>query len=163
VSTLQDTLACNEIRHLFMAGGCVKREPLQHFCVLVHLATDVGIGRIGQDGPGRLKLGSLALPPAMCKAHPHVLKSDKYFRCCGAPKLTPLKKIHYVIILWLMRSMTVHVPQTSTICRKWTVIKSVLWLRSNSALVGSGCQGMAVSTFKFGITVSGMCMYVHVS
>ena len=84
-----------------------------------------------------------------------------------------------------------HDPQTSTICRKQTVIKSVLWLWSNCSLVAaiswrmcSMCHkpaqlvgnGRLLNLFfgsgrtahwlprygRFKLGVSGMCMYVHV-
>jgi hypothetical protein len=63
--------------------------------------------RIGQDRPGRLKLGSLVLPPALCKTHPRALKSEAYFGCSesGAPKLTPLTNVWYAAISWRMRFM----------------------------------------------------------
>ena len=51
--------------------------------------------RIGQDRPGKLKLGQIALPRALCKNHPRVLKSDAYFRCSGAPKMTPLTNFRH--------------------------------------------------------------------
>ena len=79
--------------------GASKTPPLQQFCVLVHLATVV------EDRPGRLKLGSLVLPPLLCKTYPRELKSDTYFGCSGAPKLTPLTNFCYAAILWQMRSM----------------------------------------------------------
>jgi hypothetical protein len=45
--------------------------------------------RIGQNHPGRLKLCPIALPRALYKTRPRVLKLDAYFQCAGAPKMTP--------------------------------------------------------------------------
>ncbi len=91
-----------EIGDLFMAGEGVKDAPSP--TILCYVPCCHG-RRIGQDRPGRLKLGLLVLPPALCKAHPRGLKSEAYFGCSGAPKLTPLPNFCYAAISWRMRFM----------------------------------------------------------
>ncbi len=98
----QDTIVCAEIRYLFMAGGCIKDAPSPTILFYVPCCH---VRRIGQDRPGRLKLGSLVLPPALCKTHARALKSVANFGCSGAPKLTPLPNYCYAAISWRMRSM----------------------------------------------------------
>ena len=102
IPVVQDTIVCAEIGDLFMAGEGVKDAPSP--TILCYVPCCHG-RRIGQDRPGRLKLGSLVLPPALCKTHPRALKSEAYFGCSGAPKLTPLTNFCYAAISWRMRSM----------------------------------------------------------
>ena len=45
--------------------------------------------RIGQDHPGRLKLGPMALPRALYRTHPRVLKSEAHCQFSGVPKMPP--------------------------------------------------------------------------
>ncbi len=101
--------------------------------------------RIGQDRPGRLKLGPSALPRALYRRHRCMLKLDGYFHCSGAPKMALLLNFQY--------GEWVKVPQTSTICRSLMVINTVLWL-SNGSLVAK--------IWQFQVLVVGYCMYVHV-
>jgi len=49
--------------------------------------------RIGQDPPDRPRRGPIAIPCALYKRHPRVLKSDIFFWFDLAPKLTPLNEI----------------------------------------------------------------------
>jgi hypothetical protein len=111
-----------------MPGGCIKDAPPTILC----FGPSCHGSRIGQDRPGRLNLGPIALPRALCKTHPRVLKSEAYFRCYGAPKDDLLDqfppRLPFV-------SNAFYVPQTSTISRKLTVNNTVLWLVSNCSLV----------------------------
>ena len=88
--------------------------------------------RIGQEHPGRLKLGLLVLLTALYKVQWRLLKSDIHFWFSGAPKNEPQDRFS---IIGHMVAYGSNAPQTSTICRPQTVIKSVLWLISNGCLV----------------------------
>ena len=107
--------------------------------------------RIGQDRPGRLKLGPIALPRALCKTHPRVLKSDAYFRCSGAPKMTPLTNFRHASLSSQTRS-TCHKPA------QFVGNGRLLDLFFGSCQTAPWLQ--KYGHFKFG--VSGYCMYVHV-
>ena len=85
-----------------MAGEGVKNAPSP--TILCQVPCCHG-RRIGQDRPGRLKLGSLVLPTALCKTHPRAPKSEAYFGCSGAPKLSPLPNFCYAAISCRMRFM----------------------------------------------------------
>ena len=105
--------------------------------------------RIGQDRPGRLKLGSLVLPPALCKTHPRALKSDAYFGCSGAPKLTPLTNVCCAAISSRMRSMC---PKPAQFVRNGRLL---------NLFFGSGRTAHWLPRYgRFKLGVSGMCMYV---
>ncbi len=107
-----------------MAGGCIKDAPSP---TILCFSPSCHGRRIGQDRPGRLKLqvGSLVLPPAMCKTHPRALKSGAYFGGPGAPKLTPLTNFAMLPYRGECVPCATKLAQTSTICRKRAVIKSV--------------------------------------
>ena len=61
-----------------------------------------------------------------------MLKSNIHFWFSGAPKNEPQDRFS---IIGHMVAYGSNAPQTSTICRPQTVIKSVLWLISNGCLV----------------------------
>jgi hypothetical protein len=73
----------------------MKDDPLERLC----LGLSCHGSRIVQDHSGRLKLGPIALPRALYKTHPLVLKLEAYFQCVGAPKMTPLINFRYAAIL----------------------------------------------------------------
>ena len=130
-----------------MPGRCIKDAPPTILC----FGPSCHGCRIVQDRPGRLKLGSLVLPPALCKTRPRALKSDAYIRCCGAPKLTFLTHFCHAAISWPMRSMC-HKPA-----------QFVGNGRFLNLFFGSGRTAHWLpryGLFKFGVL--GMCMYVTV-
>ena len=131
-----------------MAGGCIKDAPS---LTILYFGPCCHGRRIGQDRPGRLKLGSLVLPSALCKTYLRALKSDAYFGCSGAPKLTPLTNFRYAAISWRMRSMC-HKP--AQFVGNWRLLD--LFFRSGRA------AHWLLRCGRFKLGVSGMCMYVHV-
>ena len=130
-----------------MPGRCIKDAPPTILC----FGPSCHGCRIVQDCPCRLKLGSLVLPPALCKTRPRALKSDAYIRCCGAPKLTFLTHFCYAAISWLMRSMC-HKPA------QFVGNGRLLHLFFGSGRTAHWLPRYGL--FKFGVL--GMCMYVHV-
>ena len=58
--------------------------------------------RIGQEHPGRLKLGLLVVLAALYKVHQSLLKSDIYFWFSGAPKKSLRAVFQSWAIWWLM-------------------------------------------------------------
>ncbi len=129
-----------------MAGGCIKDAPSP---TILYFGPCCHARRIGQDRPSRLKLGSLVLPPALCKTYPRSLKSEAYFGCSGAPKLTPLPNFCYAAISWRMRSTNQH--------------NLVGNGRLFNLFFGSGRTAHWLLRYgRFKLAVQGMCMYVHV-
>ena len=88
---------CAEMGDLFMAGEGVKNAPSP--TILCEVPCCHG-RRIGQDRPGRLKLGSLVLPTALCKTHPRAPKSEAYFGCSGAHKLSMYVHVYVGICMY---------------------------------------------------------------
>ena len=86
---------------------------------------------IGQDHPGKLKRGPMALLRALYKIHPRELKSMLIFRLLGRQRWTrdEFSNCNHVAGNYS------NAPQTTTIYRLRSVIKCVLWFISNGALV----------------------------
>ena len=131
-----------------------KTPPLQQLCVRFHVAMVVESARIVQAGSN---LGHSVTRPTsrIVQDAPARAEIRSIFWVFWCSQVEPLAQF---LLCCHIVSHAFHVPKTSTICRKWAVIKSVLWLWSIGSLVAEiwpfqvgGCRVCAC-----------MCMYLSV-
>ena len=106
---VQEAPACAEIGYFFLVCSGTQVDPLERNRVQFCRASTCNGRRIGQDHPGKLKLGPMALPRAVYRTYSRVLKSDAHFQFAGAPKMTPWMNFRYATMLWPTSQM-LHTP-----------------------------------------------------
>ncbi len=133
--------------------GASKTPPLQQFCALDHLATV-----IDRPGSSRQAQTRVTRPPTRIvqdsPARAEIRRTFWVFWCSQVDPLDQFLLCRHIV------ANALHVPQTSTICRKQAVIQSVLWLWSNSSLVAE-IWLFQVGGVGYVHVCACMCRYMH--